>query len=146
MRSRSRTASKPPAFSGPDGAGAEIACNGIRLAQGEEHTADVTLFPEDYLRGGGAAALTLKDFVIRRGDETFDLNRTIEVPVKPVDRDIESQYLASYYEKAMDTQLAESYDERLWLARVRLIRQGTAVIIDSVDPAPWLSTATTPSR
>ena len=41
---------------------------GIRLAQGEEHTADVTLFPEDYLWGGGAAALTLKDFVIRRGD------------------------------------------------------------------------------
>ena len=126
-----------PGFSGPDGAGAEIACNGIRLAQGEEHTADVTLFPEDYLWGGGAAALPLKDLVIRRGDETFDLNRTLEVPVKPVDRDIESQYLASYYEKAMDTQLAESYDERLWLARVRLIRQGTAVIIDSVDPAPW---------
>ncbi len=126
-----------PGFAGPDGAGAEMACNNVRLSQGEEHTVDAVLRPEDYLWSGGAAALTLTNFAVRRSDETFELNRAIEVTLKPVDRDIESQYLAGYYEKAMDTQLAESYDERLWLARVRLIRQGSSAIIDSVDPAPW---------
>lgn len=126
-----------PGFTGPDGAGAEMVCNNVRLAQGEEYETDAVLVPEPYLWSGGAAAVTMKNFVIRRSDETFELNQSIEASLKPVDRGIEQQFLADYYEKAMDTQLAESYDERLWLARVRLIRQGASAIIDSVDPAPW---------
>ena len=126
-----------PGFTGPEGAGADIACNNLRLAQGESYTLHAALAPEEYLWGGGDTALTVTNFAIRRGDETFALKQDLEVPVKPVDRDIEAQYLAEYYEKAMDTQLEQCYDERLWLARVRLIRQGANVIIDSVEPAPY---------
>ena len=126
-----------PGFVGAQGAGAEVACNNLRLAQGEEHTVYTLLEPEEYLWGGGDTALTLSDFAIRRNDETFVLNQNMEIPLKPVDCDIESRYLADYYERSMDTELEESYDERLWLARVRLIRQGNAVIIDRVDPAPY---------
>ena len=85
----------------------------------------------------GDTALTLSNFAIRRGDETFAVSQNLEIPLKPVDCSIEERYLADYYEKSMDTELEESYDERLWLARVRLIRQGSAVIIDRVEPAPW---------
>ncbi|WP_367924463.1 hypothetical protein [uncultured Ruthenibacterium sp.] len=126
-----------PGFAGPDGAGADIACENLRLSQGQEHTVYTVLRPEEYLWGGGNTALTLSQFAIRRGDETFDLNQMLEIPLKPVDCDIESRYLSDYYEKSMDTELEESYDERLWLARVRLIRQGTSVIIDRVEPVPW---------
>lgn len=126
-----------PGFAGPQGAGAEVACNNLRLAQGEEHTVYTLLEPEEYLWGGGDTALTLSDFAIRRNDETFVLNQSMEIPLKPVDCDIENRYLAEYYQRSMDTELEESYDERLWLARVRLIRQGNAVIIDRVDPAPY---------
>ena len=85
----------------------------------------------------GDTALTLSNFAIRRGDETFAVSQNLEIPLKPVDCSIEERYLADYYEKSMDTELEESYDERLWLARVRLIRQGSSVIIDRVEPAPW---------
>lgn len=126
-----------PGFVGPDGPGADVACNNLRLSQGEEHTIYTVLAPEDYLWGGASAALTLSDFAIRRNDETFTLNQSMEVALKPVDCDIESRYLADYYQRSMDTELEDGYDERLWLARVRLIRQGNAVIIDRVDPVPY---------
>lgn len=126
-----------PGFTGPEGAGAEVACNNLRLAQGEEYTVYTVLTPEEYLWGGNSAALTLSDFAIRRNDETFVLNQNMEIALKPVDSDIENRYLAEYYQRSMDTELEESYDERLWLARVRLIRQGNAVIIDRVEPVPY---------
>lgn len=126
-----------PGFAGPDGPGADVACENLRLSQGQEHTVYTVLRPEEYLWGGGDTALTLSNFAIRRGDETFAVSQNLEIPLKPVDCSIEERYLADYYEKSMDTELEESYDERLWLARVRLIRQGSAVIIDRVEPAPW---------
>ena len=126
-----------PGFAGPEGAGAEVAGNNLRLAQGESTTIYTVLCPEEYLWGGGSAALTVSDFAIRRNDETFVLNQTLEIALKPVDCDIETRYLTDYYEASMDTELEDSYDERLWLARVRLIRQGNAVIIDRVEPVPY---------
>lgn len=126
-----------PGFVGPEGAGAEVACNNLRLAQGEEYTVYTVFTPEEYLWGGNSATLTLSNFAIRRNDETFVLNQNMEIALKPVDCDIENRYLADYYQRSMDTELEESYDERLWLARVRLIRQGNAVIIDRVDPVPY---------
>lgn len=126
-----------PGFAGPDGAGADVACNNVRLAQGQTHTVYTLLRPEAYLWGGGDTALTMSGFAIRRNDETFELKRSLTAPVKPVDSGIEACYLTDYYARSMDQELEESYDERLWLARVRLIRQGSSVIIDRVESAPW---------
>lgn len=96
-----------PGFVGPDGPGADVACNNLRLSQEEEHTIYTVLAPEDYLWGGASAALTLSDFAIRRNDETFTLNQSMEVALKPVDCDIESRYLADYYQRSMDTELED---------------------------------------
>ena len=126
-----------PGFAGPEGAGADVACDNVRLSQGQAHTVYTVLRPEAYLWGGGDTALTLSGFAIRRGDETFAVSQALAIPFKPVDCCIEAWYLADYYARSMDPELEESYDERLWLARVRLIRQGSSVIIDRVERAPW---------
>lgn len=127
-----------PGFKGESGQSSqEVALNGVKLSRGESKTLELTLNPEPYL-WGGSASLSVADFAIRRGEESFSLNRRLEVSVKPVDAQADDYYLSSCYARAMDKTLSESYDERLWLAEIWLIRQNQAAIIDRVAPPPFV--------
>ncbi|MEG1773773.1 MAG: hypothetical protein RR320_02845, partial [Oscillospiraceae bacterium] len=115
----------------------EIAANNLHLEQGETRTFDCLLHPEPYVYGGGTA-LSIKNFTIRKGgDEAFSLNREFSADIKPVSQELTDFYLTSYYGKSMDKTLGDAYDERLWIAKITLIRQNTSVIIDSVSPPPF---------
>lgn len=118
-------------------AATEIAVNNLKLSFGESQSVQTLLTPQSYLWGGASAALTATGFTIRKNDDTFTLKENLEMLLKPVDRDLTGHYLSSYYERPMDEELSGRYDERLWIARIRLIRQNNSVIIDAVDPPPY---------
>ena len=81
------------------------------------------LHPEDYVRNGNSVSLTVSDLVIRRGEESFQLNQKLELPIKPVGQELTDFYLTTIYGKSMDKVLGDTYDERLWIAKIHLIRQ-----------------------
>ncbi|MEF9864985.1 MAG: hypothetical protein RR576_02825 [Oscillospiraceae bacterium] len=115
----------------------EVAVNNLKLLQGECSNYDYTLCPEPYTYGGGAC-ISISNFSIRKGgDETFSLNKKFTADIKPVQQELSDFYLSNYYAKPMDKTLNESYDEKLWIAKITLIRQNSAVIIDKVSPAPF---------
>ena len=111
--------------------------NNVKLACGEAKTMCTRLNPEEYLWGGGSPAVTVTGLTVKKNDEAFQLKQNLEIQLKPVDDTLSGHYLASYYQKSMDKVLSESYDERLWIARIRLIRQNSSVIIDRIDPPPF---------
>ena len=114
----------------------EVSANGLKLAAGESRTLEYLLHPEEHVYGGGTS-LAVTGFVIRKGDESFTLNQKLESPVKPAGRDLTGFYLSDYYGRSMDKTLSESYDERLWIAKITLLRQNTSVLIDSVSSVPF---------
>ncbi|MEG0338361.1 MAG: hypothetical protein RR573_00430, partial [Oscillospiraceae bacterium] len=116
----------------------EVAVNNLKLLQGESSNFDFALCPEPYTYGGGAC-ISINNFSIRKGgDETFSLNKKFSADIKPVSQELCDFYLSNYYAKPMDKTLNESYDEKLWIAKITLIRQNSAVIIDKITPAPFL--------
>lgn len=109
----------------------------MKLSHGEQRSFDYLLRPEPYLWGGGAVTLAVENFAIRRGDEEFTLNRRMEAVVKPVDQTLDAFYLSACYGRPMDKQLTETFDERLWIAKLLLLRRGSSIIVDRVLPPPF---------
>jgi len=127
-----------PGFAAPDGESSiSVSLSGLKLLREESAAISYTLTPGAHIWGGGEVAVTATGFVIQKDGESFSLNENLECKLKPVEQDIGSHYLGAYYQKAMDKELTESYDEKLWIAKLSLFRQKSAIIIDRVYPAPF---------
>jgi len=127
-----------PGFAFRDGESSfHVSVSAAKLAHEESAEVSYTLAPKAHIWGGGNVAVTITDFVIQKSDESFALNEKLECQLKPVEQDIAQYYLSSYYQKSMDKVLVESYDEKLWIAKINLFRQKSSLIIDKVYPAPF---------
>lgn len=127
-----------PEFTAEDGESSmRVAMSGLRLSRGQSASASYAFTPKSHIWGGGDAAMTASDFVIQNSEESFALNEKLECTLKPVEQPIARFYRDTYYQQSMDKTLLESYDERLWIARIDLFRQKSAMIIDKVYPAPF---------
>ncbi len=117
----------------------DISISNKKLSFDEIFVIDTVLTPESHIWGGTNASLTLKvdGFSVQKNDEIFNINRNFEATLKPVESLLNEYYLQNYYSKSMDETLAQTYDERLWIAKINLIRQNNDVIVDSVSPAPY---------
>lgn len=118
-------------------AAVEISLNDRHLSCGESAVVCTRLAPQPFLWGGASAALTASDLTLRKGDGTFTLKESIETLLKPVDRDLTEQFLADSYAHAMDEELSAHAEERLWLARIRFLRQKASLMVDAVEPQPF---------
>jgi hypothetical protein len=128
-----------PGFKAADGkASAEVVANNLRLSFGENKFFETRLIPAAYLWGSsGSITLTMSGFAVRKNQESFTLKQKTEAQIKPVSGELAPYYIRNYYSKAMDKALGESYDERLWIAKIDLIRQNNQIIIDRISPAPF---------
>ncbi len=128
-----------PGFTSKSGGpGIAVVANNLRLACGESHAIENFFTPEDYIWGaGGSVTMTVSGFAIQKNDENFTVKQNIDVTLRPVESGLTSYYISSYYNKSMDKTLGDTYDERLWIAKINLIRQKNSVIIDSIAPSPY---------
>ncbi len=116
----------------------QLVLNNKKLTFNEEHVIYTELLPQAHLNSvGGTVAFKIENFSVQKNNEIFNLKKDVVVQLKPVSENLRDYYLKSYYEKAMDRVLAESFDERLWIAKISLIRKKSSVIIDSVSAAPF---------
>lgn len=116
----------------------DIVQDHIRLRVGEKKTWYFTYQPQAHVWGGASSAnFAISGLKVQKNDEAFSANDVIEVSLQPVRKEVTDLCVGSGYQKAMDKHLSETYDQRLWIAKINLIRQNTKVIIDSVSPAPF---------
>ena len=118
------------------GATVQVAMNGVRLSYGESAETCYALTPGAHIWGAGNLTVRAGGFVIRKDEESLSLNETLENQIRPVPHDLTRCYLDACYQKAMDKTLLDSYDDSLWLGKISLFRQKSAVLIDRVYPAP----------
>ena len=115
-----------------------VVANGLVLSQGERRRFSYRLTPQQHIWGGNSnVSATVLNFTMQRGDESFHLNETLQVQLRPVRESLDEHVLSAWYGKAMDKALEEGYDRKLWIARVHLLRQGSTVIIDRIEPPPF---------
>jgi hypothetical protein len=129
---------KTPGFVGEHGESEfQIAASGLRLTHGDSETLTCNLTPEAHVWSGGEAVITASELLVQKNGESFPIQSAWPAALKPVNRDITDSYLEAWYEKAMDKLLEESFDNKLWIARIELIRQKNAAILSAVLPPPF---------
>jgi hypothetical protein len=127
-----------PGFTAAGGeSGVDVSMSGLKLMRGESAVLEYVLTPKAHIWGGGELTAAITGFILQKNGESFSLNDTLECVLKPAEKDIASFYLNAYYQKAMDKALADSYDEKLWIAKISLFRQKSSTIIDKVSPMPF---------
>ncbi len=136
-----------PGFDAETAESSEISQSHIHLAAGERKIWHYSYQPKAHIWGGNSSVpFTVSQIKVQKSDETFVFNDKIESLLCPVQQNITELCLANWYGKAMDKQLSESYDQRLWIAKINLIRQGSKMIIDSVSGAPYTQYSYNPQQ
>ncbi len=113
-----------------------VSMSGVRLGADESASVWYTLSPKAHLWGGGEVAIEVNELAMQKDGESFSLNEKLECRLRPVEQTLSAAFLGDFYQKSMDKTLAESYDQKLWVARLRLFRQKSRVILDKATPAP----------
>ena len=128
-----------PGFDTVSGEGSlDIVVNKLQLGYNDEKSFTYYIKPQQHIWGGDSSVtFEVSDFSIQKDESVIPINDNFACKLKPVKTDITSQYLANYYGKSMDKVLKDSYDEHLWIAKINLLRQGTSVLIDTVEGLPF---------
>lgn len=108
-----------------------------KLTLGETYTQEFVLHPEAYLWGVAGSTLSVRDLTLRANGENLNPGQLPDTSVQPVEGELTEFYLRSFYGRPMDQVLNESYDEKLWIAKITFIRNNTTVLIDEVLPPPF---------
>jgi len=115
-----------------------IFANNISLKNGESKIVEYTLIPQSYIWSGNSSiTVEATNFNFQKDTESFSINNQVQFQIKPVKGDISTYVLTNYYNKSMDKLLSDSYDSKLWLAKINIIKTTGQYIVDSVEPAPF---------
>ncbi len=119
----------------------------IRLALGERKAWHFTYQPEEHIWGGNSSArFAISGLKVQKNDEVFASNDTTAVLLQPVQQTMAELCIADWYQKAMDKNLAESYDQRIWIAKINLIRQNSNIMVERIAPVPFAQYSYNPQQ
>ena len=114
----------------------ELRMDNLKQEYGEKTVLDYELVPEDYIFSGNELTLKMNDITVQKLDKTESLKKECSVIMIPVKEDALDCVQNNSYKGIMDADLESSYDEKLWLAKINIMKAGSTVLIDTIEAAP----------
>lgn len=114
----------------------DIKVDNLSLDYGETFVLEQTLKPEDYIFGNGDVSISFSKIQLQKSgskEEGVDVQMT----VSPVFGTVLDYVHQNSYKGNLDIELDKSYDEKLWIASIRLIRSASNAMIDCIERAPF---------
>ena len=114
----------------------EIRADNISQEYGAVLVLEQTFQAEDYMFGSEAIEFEFKNIEVQKSGKKETVER-ISFSIRPVAGTVLEYVNSNSYKGAMDVELDEKYDEKLWIARIQLIRSGSASLIDYIERVPY---------
>lgn len=115
----------------------EVSVDNLALQQGKVQTLEYYLLPEDYVFGSQDLQIITKAMTVQKGEKKDTLKDQHAIVIDPIEGTMEQYVLQKTQKEAMDVELEKRIDEKLWIARLYLLRSGSMAIIDGVKQAPF---------
>lgn len=115
----------------------EVKVDNLCQEYGEKNILEYELIPESYIFNGNEVAVTMKSIEIQVSEETYFPQKECRVFLLPVEENALECIINNSYHSIMDVELDEGYDEKIMIAKVNMLKSGNAMIIDTVEPAPY---------
>jgi len=114
----------------------EIRADNLSQEYGNVLVLEQTFRVEDYMYGGEAIEIEFKNIELQKAGQKENAENMV-FTVTPVMGTVLDYVNSNSYKGAMDVELDRKYDEKLWIAKIQLIRSGNASLIDSIERVPF---------
>lgn len=111
----------------------EIRGDNISLEYGETKELICELTPQDYVFGGQELTVKVKDLEIWKAGAKERIKQEASVKVAPLKESLLDYIKKNSGRGPMDVELERTYDEKILLAGIRLLRSGSSALIDAVE-------------
>lgn len=98
---------------------------------------DYVLTPEDYVYGTTDIVLKCKNIEITKSGNKEKVKEDFTTSITPVLGSSLDCVLKNSYKGTLDATLDDSFDEKLFICKIALIRSGNNVLIDHIEDAPF---------
>lgn len=114
----------------------EIRADNLNLEYGNVLVLEQTFRAEEYVFGDETIEMEFKEIELQKSGQK-ETTGNIVFQVTPVMGTVLDYVNSNCYKDALDVELDKKYDEKLWIARIQLIRSGNASLIDSIERVPF---------
>ncbi|MGN0342462.1 MAG: hypothetical protein ACI4DO_06695 [Roseburia sp.] len=118
------------------GHGITVAADNLNLEYGERTVLEYELIPEAYIFSGNEVTLTMRDIEIQKSEKKEKLKKECSVSMQPVQEEVLECVLKNSYKGILDVDLDNHYDDKLWIAKIDVLKSGSSVLIENIENAP----------
>lgn len=115
----------------------EVRMEHLLLEHGRKAERESVLMPEEFLYGMGELSLRMSDIKISSAEQTHTVKKVYQTAITPVLHSALECVLENSYQDIMDAKLERTYDEKLFIAKLHLIKSGSTVLVDAIEAAPF---------
>lgn len=114
-----------------------VAAENISLEFGKTVVYDYILTPEDYVYGNTEIVVKSRNIEIVKNGNVEKRKDEFKASIAPVLESVLECVLKNSYKGTMDAELDATFDEKLFICKISLIRSGNNVLIDHIEDAPF---------
>lgn len=114
----------------------ELRADNLKQECGERTVLNYELLPEEYVFGGNELTLWMNEIEIQKSDKKEKLKKECQVTIAPVKENALDCVLKDSYKGILDADLENGYDEKIWLAKIHILKSAGTVLIDTIETAP----------
>lgn len=114
-----------------------IKLENLKLERYEKKTLTQVIMPKEEVRFLTDFRLKVTKLEVMKDKQKCRVEEPAPVEVAVTDKGLLSLIMENTYKKAMDTELEEGYDEKLYLAKLYLIHTGERILLERIEEVPF---------
>ncbi|MDO4261631.1 MAG: hypothetical protein Q4C82_06095 [Eubacteriales bacterium] len=116
--------------------GVRVGADNLNLEYGGVSVIEQVFRPEDYVFGGEDITVRFHGIRIDKSGAA-ETAQDVQMKIAPVEETVLEHVRRTGYQGTLDVDLDRKYDEKLWIAQIRLIRSENHSMIDRVERPPF---------
>lgn len=114
-----------------------IRAENLKLDRYEEQVITETVVPKDEIRYLAEFTLRVTDLEVRRDKKSCRVQEIRPITVTTVQKSLRSMVIENSYRAAMDAEIEQNYDTRIYLAKLYLINSEDSCLLERVEEVPF---------
>lgn len=114
-----------------------IKMENLKLERYESRTITELLIPKEELRFLADFQLKITDLEVMKNKQKCSVSKVDPITVSTSSEKLSSLIVENSFKKAMDVEVEEKYDDKIYLAKLCLIRTGDRILLERIDGVPF---------
>ena len=114
-----------------------IKLENLKMDRYESRSITETIVPKEEVRYLADFKLRIDDLEIYKNKQKCQVQAPAPITITMADKNLMSLIVANSYKTAMDVEIEENYDNKIYLAKLYLIRSDEWILIDHIEEVPF---------